>query len=98
MEKPGDEPTQELIESLACQLDRWGLTLPAAVFLEVAKPLSFIASQGLLLCQPFLSYLVEEPRLAGYADLLADRKNIDRLVVRLERDRPISGINSKEKG
>lgn len=98
MEEPGNEPTEELIESLACQLDRWGLTLPAAVFLEVAKPLSFIASQGLLLCQPLLSYLVEEPRIAGYADLLADKGNIDRLVVRLERTRPNSGINNKEKG
>ncbi len=97
MEKTGDERNQELIEHLARRLDRWGLTSPAIVLLEVTKPLSFIASQGLLLCEPLLSFLYEGPRIADYADLLADREKIDRLVTRLERDRLTDDRRGKEK-
>jgi hypothetical protein len=93
-----EESNQQLIDSLACRLGRWRLALPAMLFLEVARPLSFVASQGLLLCQPLLSFFYPEPRIAGYANLLADRENIDHLLARLERDRTTGGSKGKEKG
>jgi hypothetical protein len=98
MGTPNDGSNQQLIDSLVCRLNRWGLALPAMVFLEVARPLSFIASQGLLLCQPLLSFFYPEPRIAGYANLLANRENIDHLLARLEQDRSSSGSKGKEKG
>ncbi len=98
MENPGSETNRELIEQVARQLSRWRLTLPAILFLEVTRPLSFLASQGLLLCQPLLGFFYDEPRIAGYAELLSDRENIDRLVARLERDKLTDGNNGKEKG
>jgi hypothetical protein len=82
--EPSQEQSEQLIEQLARRISRWRLTLPSLVFLEVAKPFSFIASQGLLLCQPFLSFLVQEALVADYADLLADRANIDQLMAHLE--------------
>lgn len=84
MEGSSQEPQAQRIEALVRQIRRRRLALPALLLLEIARPFSFLLSQGLLLCQPFLGYLVEEPSVAGYAELLADRGNLDRLVTRLE--------------
>ena len=86
MGKSGPEQSEQLLEHLSQQIGRWRLTLPAIVFLQVTRPLSFIASQALLLCQPLISAFYDAPQIAGYADLLADRANVDRLVARLEED------------
>jgi hypothetical protein len=85
------EQSEQLIEQIAGQVSRWRLTVPAILFLEAAKPFSFIASQGLLLSEPFLSFLYREPRLSDYAGLLSERFNVERLISRLERDRPDDG-------
>ncbi|MGC9333667.1 MAG: hypothetical protein ACP5JJ_05930 [Anaerolineae bacterium] len=77
------------MEDLYYRLRRWKLGLPALLFLEMARPFSFLASQGLLLCQPLLSYLVDESSLASYAELLADRQNLDRLMARLKDHGPV---------
>jgi len=97
MEEPGRESSEQLIEQLTRQIGRWKLTLPALLLLEVTRPFNFIASQGLLLCQPLLSYFVPEPRIADYAELLADRANVDRLVACLGGGDTIHGQRSKER-
>jgi hypothetical protein len=84
MEKPEEDPNQQLAVELAQQVSRWRLTLPAIMMLEIARPFSFIVSQGLLLCQPLLGFFYDETRIAAYADLLADRSNLDRLIASLE--------------
>ena len=73
-----------MIDRLAGQLQRWELAQPAILFLEATQPLSFVASQGLLLCEPVLSFFGELP-VADYAELLSDRANVERLIVRLEQ-------------
>jgi len=74
---------EELIEGLVRQVNEWGMVAPAILFLETHKPLSFLASQFLLLSQPTL-----EPFLGGvvreYALLLEDRKNVETILSRLE--------------
>lgn len=84
MGEHGPEQSEQLIEHLTQRINDWGLTVPALAFLQVARPLSFIASQGLLLCQPFVGLFHDTPQMARYADLLADRANIDRLVAQLQ--------------
>jgi hypothetical protein len=79
------ESSEQLIKRLAERLGQWGLSLPAILCLEVVRPLSFIASQGLLLCEPLLGFLSRTPQVAEYADLMADRANVDRLVAYLEQ-------------
>ena len=86
MAESGNEADPQLIEHVAQQISGWRLTLPAIILLEILKPFSFFASQGLLLCQPLLEFFYQGPRIAGYADLLADRTNVERLVTRLEQD------------
>ena len=78
--------SEQLIEQLTEQISRWRLTVPAILLLQATRPLSFIASQGLLLCQPLLSFVYDAPSVEGYAELLADKANIDRLVARLEEE------------
>ena len=85
MEEKEKDPGRQLIEQWARQIQRWRLVQPALLFLEVTKPLSFIASQGLLLCEPLLSSLHREPRVSEYANLMADRANVERLIALLEQ-------------
>lgn len=95
MGKSGQEQSEQLLEQLSQQIDRWGLTLPAIVLLQVTRPLSFVASQAVLLCQPLISAFYDAPKIADYAELLADRANLDWLIARLEEDG--RSYRSKEK-
>jgi len=83
----------QLIDQLAERITRRGLATPAVVLLALLKPFSFIASQGLLLCQPLSGWMNIEQQVADYASLLADRSNLDYLVARLEQ-----GNNREESG
>lgn len=89
MREPGMELGEKQMDDLCRRIQRWKLTLPSLLFLEIARPFSFLASQGLLLCQPLLSYLVDGSSIDRYAELLADRENLDRLVRRLEDREPV---------
>jgi hypothetical protein len=97
MEASGHESDGRWIEELVRQIRHRKLTLPTLLLLELARPFSFLLSQGLLLCEPLLGYFVEEPTIAGYADLLGDKGNLDRLVSRLEetRSRAASGVEGR---
>jgi hypothetical protein len=86
---------EQLIENLVGQISHWRLTVPAILVLQVTRPLSFIASQGLLLCQPLLSFVYDAPRVADYAELLADRASMERLVMRLEETEQARGSGDK---
>jgi hypothetical protein len=87
--------SEQLIEHLTEQISRWRLSAPAILLLQVTRPLGFIASQGLLLCQPLLSFVYDAPRVADYAELLADRASMDRLVARLEEAEQARGSGDK---
>jgi len=74
---------EELIAGLVRRVNQWSMAAPAILFLQAHKPLSFLASQFLLLSQPTL-----EPFLGGvvreYALLLEDRENVEMILSRLE--------------
>jgi len=78
------EAREQLVEQFVEGVRRYKLTLPALMVLDLIQPFAFLAGQGLLLCQPLLSYLVDGPRVGAYADLLSDRDSVRRLVTRLE--------------
>lgn len=96
MREQGQQPSEHLIEQLAQQINRWQLAEPAVLFLEVTKPLSFIASQGLLLCEPLISSFLAEARIADYAGLLADRSNLEQLIACLEGNGPVQDSDDEE--
>ena len=86
MRQTDQESSERLIAGLAGQINRWRLAQPAILFLEVIKPLAFVAGQGLLLCEPLLGFFFTESQLGEYADLLADRSNVEHLIARIELD------------
>lgn len=95
MADSGQVQSEQLIERLAKQISRRRLTVPAILLLQVTRPLSFIASQGLLLCQPLLGFVYDASRVADYAELLADRASIDRLVAQLEAEERARGSGGR---
>jgi len=76
---------EELVDSLAWRLSRWGLATPAIALFETHKPLSFIASQTLLVFQPLLTLFLSDVSLEEYSLLLEDRASVERIIHRLEQ-------------
>jgi len=93
----GQDTNESLVDQVVQQIRRWRLDAPAVLFLEVTKPLSFLASQGLLLCEPLLGSLVAKEQVTVYAQLLADRSSLERLIARLEEERPAGSVRIEEK-
>jgi len=82
-----EEPASEgerLINKVAESLVKRRLAVPAIFLLETMKPLSFIASQGLLALEPFISSVLSIPDYQAFQRLLEDRENLERLLQRIE--------------
>jgi hypothetical protein len=86
VKEPGNGRIEQTVEKLVHQIGRWHLALPSLLFLEVARPFSFIASQGLLLCQPLLSFLEIGPQVGETVEFLAERSSMELLIARLEQE------------
>ena len=78
------EEADEMIESIACDVVRRRLETPTILFLESHKPLSFIASQALVVGTPILGTLFGVERMSGYSALLRSRENLEKLIRRIE--------------
>ena len=78
---PEDE--QRLIDNIAKTVVDNGLEAPAIMFLEVTRPLSFIASQFAIIASGPLQWLfdLESPKYTG---LFMKRENVGRIIERIE--------------
>lgn len=74
----------EFIERLARAIIARRLETPAVFFLEMNRPLGFLASQGVLLALPMLGLLVDPAEVERYARVLDSPENLDRLIARIE--------------
>jgi len=72
------------LDSVARQIERWGLSAPALLFLEAHRPLAWLGGQALLLLPPVLGPFYREESITGLAALLSDEANLSRLMRRLE--------------
>ena len=77
------EDERRLIDNIAKTVVDNGLEAPAILFLEVAKPLSFIASQFAIFALGPLQWLfdLEGPKYTG---LFMKRENVGRIIDRIE--------------
>jgi hypothetical protein len=73
-----------MIEKFAQMVDARGLHVPAIWFLELHKPLTFFASQSLLLSSGFLAPVFGPKKVQQFAKLLESRDNIELLIRRIE--------------
>jgi hypothetical protein len=81
----GTDSPPQVLEQVAQELIRRRLTAPAIFALESTRPLSFLASQALLVLGPLVQALLPLPRYQEFCEALEDRRNIDWLITRLER-------------
>lgn len=72
-----------MIEKVAQQVARSGLTTPAIFFLEMNRPFTFAGSQFMHFLSPFAS-IFGMSFWGDMALLFEERANIDRLLNRLE--------------
>lgn len=75
----------ELIDWFVDQCAKRGLIAPAIMFLEVNRPMTFIASSGVTFLAPILGAALKPNMMEEIAALLEDRKNIDLIIGRLEK-------------
>ncbi len=78
-----EEEEQKLINNIAKLVVDKGLEAPAIMFLEVTRPLSFIASQLAIVALGPLQWLFE---LEGpkYTGLFMKKENVSRIIDRIE--------------
>ncbi len=92
---------REMIQKLAERVLKLGLSVPAVLFLEMGKPLSYISSQTMVFFAPIATALFPGDGYGRLAKLLENRDNIERLmqeIERLEDNRQIKEkANPKEK-
>ena len=76
---------EELISNLAKKIVRHGLAVPAIFFIEMVKYLSFFGSQLMVFFGPIITVFITSSSYYKYAELLEDRKNVEFLLIELER-------------
>lgn len=79
-----DQRRDEVIDSIAEKVVGRRLEMPAVLFLDMHKPLSFIASQSMLVAMPLLGMMFGAQQVADFSKILAERENVDRLITRIE--------------
>ena len=76
---------KQLISKLAKKIVRHGLAVPAIFFIEMIKYLSFFGSQLMIFFGPIITVFIASHMYYKYAELLEDRKNVEFLLVEIER-------------
>jgi hypothetical protein len=85
------------LAGIALAVERRGLVTPAVLWLESLRPLSYLGSQALYFCEPFLQALLPAVSLARLAGIFEERAHLDRLIRHIEAaaaDRPSDGGSS----
>lgn len=98
-----DQQLDAAIDSMARKIVDRRLETAAVLFLEMHKPLSFIASQAALVALPMLGPLVGAQAMADFSKILRKRENIDLLITRIEdmsasREELVLGASSRNTG
>ena len=83
-EELSPEERDRLIDELAQKVVKKRLETPVVLFLEMHKPVSFLAGQGLVVATPLLAPLFGVDRLTRYSGILNDRTKLEKLISRIE--------------
>jgi hypothetical protein len=89
LDPPGPaEPTEAerpIVDRLCREIVRRHLTQPALLFLEMSRPLNFLAANALHFFSPILSALLTGDEPKRFAEFLERRGSIDFLGRRIEQ-------------
>ena len=75
---------KEVMDRFARKIIDWRMTAPAILFLESAKPLSFLGNQALVFFQPMVQAIFNFKTYDEVVEILEDRDNLEYLLSRLE--------------
>lgn len=75
---------EDLIERIATWIDSKGLAVPAVLFLELHKPIAGFGSAFVSFLAPGLDWILGEKRIEDLANILQDRRELERLIARIE--------------
>ena len=76
---------KQLISNLAGKIVRHGMAIPAILFLEMVKYLSFFGGQMMVFFGPIITVFIPSHSYYKIAELLEDRKNVEFLLVQIEQ-------------
>ena len=76
---------REIMDRFARKVVDWRMTAPAILFLESAKPLSFLGNQALIFFQPMVQSIFNFKTYDEMVEILEDRDNIEYLLSAIER-------------
>src|SRR6266850_1756612 len=74
----------KLFDRIAEATVRYRMTVPAILFLESVKPLSFVGSQALYFFEPMVRAVFTVPDYERFAALMERRENLEALLVAIE--------------
>ena len=74
---------KQVIEKLARAITARRLETPAALFLELNRPIGFLFSQAAFFARPFLSVFIPVKDVEAAADVLDDPRALDQLLDRI---------------
>lgn len=78
------EERDRLIDELAQKIVDRRMETPAIMFLEMHKPVTFLASQSMLVASPFLVPLFGAEGVQRYSRLFSSVDNVELLIERIE--------------
>ena len=101
----GTEDYSDLMEKIAKSIVQRQLTVPAIIFLESIKPLSFLGNQMLIFANPVISLVVQSGNYYKFIRMIENRENIEKLTIMIEEEnahdvqsrRELKEIRRKEK-
>jgi hypothetical protein len=82
------DPTPEqaaLVERLAREVVRRGMTVPALAFLEMSQPLNYVTAQAIHFFTPMIGAVANTDAHRQFADLLEHRGSIEYICQAIER-------------
>ncbi len=82
----GTEDYSELMENIAKGIVQRQLTVPAIIFLESIKPLSFLGNQMLIFANPVISLVVQSGNYYKFIRMIENRENIEKLTIMIEEE------------
>ena len=80
-----DQPDRSVLTSVAAKIVRYGMSVPALFYLEMAKPLAFLGSQTMVFFGPFVTAFMNSEGYYQLAEVLEDRDNVEFLMEEIER-------------
>ncbi|MBN2364374.1 hypothetical protein JXL83_09615 [candidate division WOR-3 bacterium] len=81
-----EEKKKNIIEKLSKEIVRRELTVPAIVFFESVKPLSFIGSQAMIFFDPIVQIVFPTKMYAELQSFFEDRENVEKLIQGIEEE------------